>query len=49
MAIFPGVQYCIYTDIVGGWVIKSTKISRRNIGMVPISYVTISKSRSLHC
>ena len=29
--------YCIYADILGGWVRKRTKICWRNIGMVPIS------------
>ena len=33
MAIFADVQYCIYADIVGGWVKKNPKICRRNIGM----------------
>ena len=35
MAFFDDVQYCIYADIVGGWVKKSPKICWRNIGMAP--------------
>ena len=34
MAIFADVQYCIYADIVGGWVRKSPKMCWRNIRIV---------------
>ena len=32
---FSDVQYCIYTDLVGGLIRKSPKICWRNVGMVP--------------
>ena len=32
--IFAGIQYCIYADMVSGWVWKSAKMCWRNIGMV---------------
>ena len=37
MVVFADVQYCIYADIVGGWVQKSPRMSGRNIWMVPKS------------
>ena len=41
MAIFADVQYCIYADIVGGWVRKSKKICWHNIGMVQYQIDTV--------
>jgi hypothetical protein len=35
MAIFADLQYCIYADIVGGWVRKSPKVCWRKIDMIP--------------
>ena len=42
MACFADVQYCIYADILDRWVRKSPKISRRNIGMVPLCAYSLS-------
>ena len=37
MSVFAVVLYCIYADIVGGWVRKGPKMCCRNIWMVPLA------------